>query len=163
MTRLNSLFAIGASLLLVTATACSKSPEDTVKSASDTTKTAADKAGTAATGAADKTKDAMGMAKGAADSMTQVKEMKDVVSKTTAAVGKGDFAAAQTEFAKLEGHWSKVEDMVKSKSGDSYKKIEEESTAVKNSLKAKDKTKSITALQALAKTLTGLAGQMTTK
>lgn len=165
MTRLKSLFAIGASLLLITA-ACSKNENpaaDAVKSAADTTKTAADKASTAATGAADKAKGAMDTAKGAAGSLTQVNDMKDVVSKTTAAVGKGDFAAAQTEFAKLEGHWAKVEDMVKSKSGDSYAKVETEVTAVKSSLKSQNKTKSITALQSLSKTIAGLATQMATK
>ena len=169
MSRLNSLFAIAVSLLLVTVTACAKESTtenpvgDAAKSAANTTKTAADKAGAAATGAADKAKGAMAGAKMGADSTTQVKDMKDVVSKTTAAVGKGDFAGAQTEFAKFEGHWAKVEDMVKSKSGASYKNIEEEVTSVKSSLKGQDKTKAITALQALAKTVNGVAAQMTAK
>ena len=156
MTRLNLLLAAGASLLLVTACAKNETATapiaDTAKSAVDTTK-----------GAADKAKGAVATAQGAAGSMAQVKDMKDVVSKTTAAVGKGDFAGAQTEFAKLETHWSQVEGMVKSKSGASYGKIEQEVTAVKNNLKAQDKTKSITALQSLGKTIASVATQMTTK
>jgi hypothetical protein len=168
MARFNSLFAIATSLLLVTATACSKdpaaeNPAANVPKAADPPKTAVDKASSAATGAADKAKGVLDAAKGVAGSLTQIKDMKDVVSRTTAAVGKGDFATAQTEFAKLEGHWSKVENIVKGKSGDSYKKIEAEVTAVQNSLKSEDKTKSITALQSLGKTIASVATQMTAK
>jgi LysM repeat protein len=170
MSRFNSLLAIGASLLLVTA--CSSNPTteapttpiaDAAKSAADTTKAAADKATTKAADAADKAKGAVEKMQGAAGVLAEVKGMKDVVSKTTAAVGKKDFAAAQTEFANFSGHWSKVEGVLKTKSGDSYKKIGEEVTAVKASLQAKDSVKSISALQALGKTIGGVATQMGAK
>jgi nucleoid-associated protein YgaU len=167
MIRFNSLLAIGASALLVTA--CSSTPTaenpaapiaDAAKSAADTTKAAADKAATTATGAADKAKGAVEKMQGAAGVLAEVKSMKDVVSKTTAAVGKKDFPAAQAEFGKFSEHWSKVEGVLKTKSGDSYKKIGEEVTAVKASLQAKDPVKSISSLQALSKTIGGVVTQM---
>ncbi|MBD2664405.1 hypothetical protein B6N60_00876 [Richelia sinica FACHB-800] len=79
-----------------------------------------------------------------------------VVNSTTTDVNAGNFTKAKAEFDKFEDFWSKVEDGVKDKSPDAYKKIEDNADEIKAGLKAAkpNKEKLSTALKSLNQNLT---------
>jgi hypothetical protein len=83
--------------------------------------------------------------------------MQAIVQKTKAAIDKADFATAKTEFAKFEASWKTVEDGVKTKAPKAYTAVEDGVDAVNNSIKAKDKAKTIEALKTLATSISAAA------
>jgi hypothetical protein len=85
--------------------------------------------------------------------------LQGVTDKTAAAVKSDKFDQAKTEFGQFETSWKTVEDGVKTKSSDTYKKIEEGLDTVNGELKNKqpDKAKVITALQSLSKEIMAAA------
>jgi uncharacterized protein YpuA (DUF1002 family) len=80
-----------------------------------------------------------------------------VISSTRAAVQIDNFDQAKTAFDQFEASWAKVEDAVKAKSSDTYSAIEDGMDTVKAGIKAKDKNKTLTALQGLEQSLTKAA------
>jgi hypothetical protein len=85
--------------------------------------------------------------------------LQGVTDKTAAAVKSDNFDQAKTEFEQFEESWKTVEDGVKTKSSDAYKKIEEGLDTVNGEFKNKqpDKAKVATALQSLSKEITAAA------
>jgi hypothetical protein len=85
--------------------------------------------------------------------------LQGVTDKTAAAVKSDKFDQAKTEFENFETSWKTVEDGVKTKSSDTYNKIEEGLDMVNGEFKNKqpDKAKVITALQSLSKEITAAA------
>jgi outer membrane murein-binding lipoprotein Lpp len=85
--------------------------------------------------------------------------LQGVTDKTAAAVKADKLAQAKTEFEKFEPSWKIVEDDVKAKSSDTYKKIEESLDTVNGEFKNKqpDKIKVEAALQSLRKEITAAA------
>ncbi len=98
------------------------------------------------------------MAKPAAKSATAgFAMMQSIVQKTKGAIEKGDFATAKTEFGKFEASWKTVEDPIKTKAPKAYTAVEDGMDAVNNSIKAKDKAKTIEALKTLATSISAAA------
>jgi len=167
MTHLKQTLIFGA-LSLMAIAGCSSAPESTQAptTASPAATTAPQKAADAMGDAKQKAADATGAmkdkAQGAADAMkdkagsmktavTGFADLTSVVNNTKAAVEAGDFAKAKTEFGKFQGDWSKVADGVKAKSPDAYKAIEAGAGEVSSAIKAGDKAKALSALQAIGK------------
>jgi ribosomal protein S20 len=83
--------------------------------------------------------------------------MQAIVQKTKGAIDKGDFATAKTEFAKFEASWKTVEEGVKTKAPKAHTAVKGAVDAVNNSIKAKDKAKTIAALKTLATSISAAA------
>lgn len=85
--------------------------------------------------------------------------LQGVTDKTAAAVKSNKFDQAKAEFGQFEASWKTVEDGVKTKSSDAYKKIEAGLDTVNGEFKNKqpNKTKVIATLLSLSKEITAAA------
>ena len=182
MLRSKSALILGLCSVL-TLTACSEAVDtaqdagDTAKDAAtevvDTAQDAGDAAKDAATDAAEKAQDAGEAAKDAVtetaekakDAVTDVLALKDGVTgmkggveATITAVQAGDLTKAKEEFGKLQDSWSKIEENVKTQSGDSYQKIEDGMATVKSALSETEpnKDKLVTDLKGLLTSLSSI-------
>jgi hypothetical protein len=81
--------------------------------------------------------------------------LKSVTDQTATAVKAGKLDQAKTEFEKFEASWKIVEDGVKTKSSQTYDKVEEGLDTVNGELKNKqpDTAKMLTALQSLSESI----------
>jgi hypothetical protein len=82
-----------------------------------------------------------------------------VVSNTQKAVEAGNFTQAKQEFAKFEDNWKVVEDGVKAKSPDGYKKIETNADTIDLELKGStpNKDKALAALKLMSQYVNSVA------
>ncbi len=134
-----------STLVLLTLTACN-SQQPTAGNSPAPTASASPKAAPASTAGKD-----------------NVTELKGYVTETLTAVKANNFAKAKQGYNKIEGKWSKIEDGVRTKSQDTYIKIEKDLSQVVNTVEkpAKpDKNKAIAALNSLSKTLDANASSL---
>ncbi len=145
----NSTIVLTAATLLAFASGCNQS--STTATSPPTTASSPEKSPTPVTSSPATT---------ASPATTQApgfKALTGVISSTRSAVQVGNFDQAKNEFDKFEDSWSQVEDGVKAKSSETYSAIEDGMDAVKAGIKAKDKNKTLTALQDLEQNVTKVA------
>ena len=75
--------------------------------------------------------------------------LQSVILKTQGSIEKNNFEQAKTEFGKFEESWKTVEDAVKTRTPKVYGAIEEGMDRTSEGIKSKNKTKALTALEAL--------------
>jgi soluble cytochrome b562 len=154
-----------------------KSLKTTSEQASKSVQSALDKAKSATEQASQKAQSTIKQAQSAADQATKsaseavkgvinlkqgLQGLATGVSSTLTAVKSGDFTTAQQEFSQLQENWTKIGDTVKTKSDKVYQQINSQVTTVGTLLKQPnpDRTKLVTELQSLGKTLTNSLSQL---
>lgn len=85
-----------------------------------------------------------------------LQEMSTEVSNTLTAVNSGDFTTAAQEFSKLQDNWTKIGGVVQTKSNNVYQQVDGQLNTIALLFKEAnpDRTKLLTELNALGKTLT---------